>query len=359
MSKNSLSNLKIIDLSTVLAGPSVGTFFAELGADVTKIEHPTHQDVTRSWKLTSEKQDSSISAYFSSINYKKKYLFLDFSKEKDRNELFKMVKEADVLLMNFKTSSQEKLKITDEVLMKINSALIIGKISGYGEKSSRVAYDLVLQADTGFMSMNGTQESGPVKMPVALIDVMAAHQLKEGILLALLNQSQQDNKTGQIINVSLYDAAISALTNQASNYLMEKFIPKPQGSLHPNIAPYGEIFQTKDNQKITFAIGSNLHFKKLANYLNLSELAEDKRFSDVQNRIKNRAELEKIIQAQVIEKNSDVILKDMEKQAVPCAMIKNLEQVFQSESAKKMIREEVIENQKSKRVSQIAFKTSF
>ncbi|MGO2102634.1 MAG: CaiB/BaiF CoA transferase family protein [Psychroflexus halocasei] len=355
MYKNSLSNLKVIDLSTVLAGPSVGTFFAELGADVTKIEHPIHQDVTRSWKLTSEKQDSSISAYFSSINYKKKYLFLDFSKEKDRQELFEMVEEADVLLMNFKTSSQEKLKITDEVLLRINPALIIGKISGYGEKSSRVAYDLILQADTGFMSMNGTPESGPVKMPVALIDVMAAHQLKEGILLALLNQSQQDRKTGQVINVSLYDTAISALTNQASNYLMEGFIPKPQGSLHPNIAPYGEIFQTKDNQRIIFAIGSNLHFKKLVDYIGLSHLAEDERFSHVQNRIKNRTELERLIQSQVIEKNSDDILKDMEKRSVPCAMIKNLEQVFQSESAQKMIHEEVIENKITKRVSQIAF----
>lgn len=192
-------------------------------------------------------------------------------------------------------------------------------------------------------------------MPVALIDVMAAHQLKEGILLALLNQSQQDRKTGQVINVSLYDTAISALTNQASNYLMEGFIPKPQGSLHPNIAPYGEIFQTKDNQRIIFAIGSNLHFKKLVDYIGLSHLAEDERFSHVQNRIKNRTELERLIQSQVIEKNSDDILKDMEKRSVPCAMIKNLEQVFQSESAQKMIHEEVIENKITKRVSQIAF----
>lgn len=161
MTKNPLSKLKVVDLSTVLAEPSVGSFFTELGADVTKIEHPIHQDVTRSWKLTSEDQDSPISAYFSSINYKKKYLFLDFLKETDRKELFKIVEEADVLLMNFKRSSQEKLKITDEVLLRINPALIIGKISGYGEKSSRVAYDLILQADTGFMSMNGTPESGP------------------------------------------------------------------------------------------------------------------------------------------------------------------------------------------------------
>ncbi|MFN2261502.1 MAG: CaiB/BaiF CoA transferase family protein [Psychroflexus sp.] len=355
MTNKALSNLKIIDLSTVLAGPSVGSFFAELGAEVIKVEHPKYKDVTRSWKLPSEDAETAVSAYFSSVNFKKQYRFLDFTLSKDRQRLFEILKTADVVLMNFKSSSQEKLKISDDILWKINPTLIIGKISGYGQSSSRVAYDLILQADTGFMSMNGKPESGPVKMPVALIDVMAAHQLKEGILLALLAQSRQNEKCGQVIHVSLYDAAISALANQASNYLMEQHIPQRQGSLHPNIAPYGEIFKTKDQQNITFAIGSDLHFEKLVCYLGLSSLSQDKRFIHAQNRVKNRAELEKLIQAKVEKIEAEVILKDMESAAVPCAKIKNLKEVFQSDLAKKMIREEQIEGKLTKRVSQIAF----
>ncbi|WP_127844350.1 CaiB/BaiF CoA transferase family protein [Psychroflexus aestuariivivens] len=355
MTNNSLSNLKIIDLSTVLAGPSVGSFFAELGAEVIKIEHPKHKDVTRSWKLPSESKTSSVSAYFSSVNYKKQYRFLDLTQPKDYQEFLEILQEIDVVLMNFKTSSQVKLKITDEELWKVNPALLIGKISGYGQDSSRVAYDLILQADTGFMSMNGTPDSGSVKMPVALIDVMAAHQLKEGILLALLEQSRQGQKHGQVIHVSLYDAAVSALANQASNYLMEEHIPQRQGSLHPNIAPYGEIFETKDQQSITFAIGSDLHFEKLVDYLGLLNLSEDERFNSTQNRVVNRNELEKLLRAKIKNFTAEKILTDMENLAVPCAKIKNLQDVFESKQAKKMIREEQIEGKSSLRVSQIAF----
>lgn len=358
MTNNSLSSLKIIDLSTVLAGPSVGSFFAELGAEVIKIEHPKHKDVTRSWKLPTENETTTVSAYFSSVNYKKQYRFLNLTQSKDYQEFLEILKDADVVLMNFKTSSQVKLKITDEALWEVNPALLIGKISGYGQNSSRVAYDLILQADTGFMSMNGTPDSGPVKMPVALIDVMAAHQLKEGILLALLEQSRQDKKQGRVIHVSLYDAAISALANQASNYLMEKHTPQRQGSLHPNIAPYGEIFITKDSQKITFAIGSDLHFKKLISYLGMPNLAEDELFLHAQNRVVNRTELEKLLQKKIKNFNAEKILTDMENLAVPCAKIKNLQNVFESKQAENMIREEQIEGKPTKRVSQIAFENS-
>jgi crotonobetainyl-CoA:carnitine CoA-transferase CaiB-like acyl-CoA transferase len=273
--------LKIIDLSTVLAGPSAGTFFAELGAEVIKIEHPNNKDVTRSWKLPNEDKDSEVSAYFSSVNYKKHYRFLDLKQPNDHQELMQLVENADVVLMNFKRGDQEKLGITDEELRTQNNALIIGKISGFGDDSDRVAYDLILQAESGIMSMNGTPESGPLKMPIALIDVLAAHHLKEGLLLALLEKATQSNYSGQTVSVSLYDAAISSLVNQASNYLMGGNIPKPIGSLHPNIAPYGELFTTKDGVQITFAIGSNRHFQLLCQELGCEHLAIDDSYSTV------------------------------------------------------------------------------
>src|SRR5690606_10447496 len=136
-----LKNLKIIDASSVLAGPSVATFFAELGAEVIKIEHPKHADVTRSWKLPSENENSEISAYFSSINYKKNYKKLNLKQVDDRNIFLELIRTADILITNFKKGDAVKFGIEDEVLLQINPRLIHGKINGYGSESDRVAYD--------------------------------------------------------------------------------------------------------------------------------------------------------------------------------------------------------------------------
>ncbi len=157
-----LDGIRVIDASTVLAGPSVGTFFAELGADVLKIEHPKHPDVTRSWKLPIEKSDTPVSAYFSSINYLKEYASLNLKDTDDLNSFKDYIVSADILITNFKLGDAEKFGIEDSVLFKINPQLIIGKINGYGAKSDRVAYDLILQAESGFMSMNGTPDSGDI-----------------------------------------------------------------------------------------------------------------------------------------------------------------------------------------------------
>jgi crotonobetainyl-CoA:carnitine CoA-transferase CaiB-like acyl-CoA transferase len=349
-----LNHLKIIDLSTVLAGPSVGSFFAELGAKVLKIENSNRPDVTRNWKLPTENNNSNVSAYFSSINYKKNYLNLNLSIEKDYHIFLKIIKDADILISNFKKGDDIKLNITDEILRTHNPKLIIGKINGYGSESARVAYDLILQAETGFMSMNGTTESGPVKMPVAFIDVLAAHHLKEGLLLALLEK--QKNGKGKTVEVSLYDAAVCSLVNQASNYLMSGHVPQRIGSLHPNIAPYGEIFTTSDNKQITFAIGSESHFEKLCIYIDLPHLITHPNFETNQKRVENRNELFQILNERITNLESKNIFDAMNEFNVPCGIIKSLDEVFQNLAAQKLIREEIIENQPTKRVTSIAFK---
>jgi crotonobetainyl-CoA:carnitine CoA-transferase CaiB-like acyl-CoA transferase len=349
-----ISKLKVIDLSTVLAGPSVATFFAELGAQVIKIENASIPDVTRSWKLPSENQDSTISAYFSSVNYRKEYLQLNLKSELDYKQFLDLVKDADILISNFKFGDEAKMKLTDEHLRVINSNLIIGKINGFGSQSDRVAYDLILQAESGFMSMNGTPESGPVKMPVAFIDVLAAHQLKEALLLALLERHLNGN--AKTVEVSLYDTAICSLVNQASNYLMARKVPERIGSLHPNIAPYGELFETNDQQLITFAIGSSIHFEKLCTFLELENLITDDRFSSNQHRVINRQILFEIMQARIINFNADELLSNMLQQHVPAGKIKNLDAVFAEKKAQDLVRSEVIDNTETKRLSSIAFK---
>lgn len=346
-------SLKVIELSTVLAGPHVGMFFAELGADVLKIEHPDIPDVTRSWKLPSEDASDPVPAYFSSVNYKKRYRKLDLLSEAGKTEMRALLADCDILLLNFKRGDDAKFGLTPEEVAAINPRTIIGKITGFGDDSDRVAYDLILQAESGFMSMNGTPESGPVKMPVALIDVLAAHHLKEGLLVALL-QRQQSGK-GCTVSVSLYDAAVSSLVNQASNYLMGGHVPQRIGSLHPNIAPYGEIFTTFDARQVTFAIGSNRHFAGLCDIVGMPEWAADPRFADNPSRVKHRAEL--------AEKLGRVIgmmpLKILDLRArelhIPMGIIRPLDAVFSEPEAQRLIRRETIDGKETQRVTSIAF----
>lgn len=350
------NTLKVVDLSSVLAGPSVASFFAELGAQVLKIENPNHRDITRSWKLPLENRESKVSAYFSSINYGKDYLELDYQNEDGHIRLRRILKEADVVLMNFKKGLQERLHLSDDKLRKENPRLIIGKINGFGADSDRVAYDLILQAESGFMSMNGTSESGPVKMPVALIDVLAAHHLKEGLLIELLQRSRSKDYRGSTITVSLYDAAVSSLVNQASNFLMTGYIPQRIGSLHPNIAPYGELFETADHKTLTFAIGSNAHFEKLCAFLAMPELVRNPAYQTVQSRVENREGLYEKLKARVQHFKAKELLIEMQRRNIPCGEVKNLQAVFEEPSAQQLIRKESINGMPTKRMASVIFK---
>ncbi len=350
---NYFSDLKVIDLSTVLAGPSVGTFFAELGAKVIKFENPSVPDVTRSWRLAEEKSTQS-SAYFASVNYKKEYRTLDLTNNVDRRMFFEELRATDILISNFKKGDAAKFGISKDLLNRQFPKLIHGKINGFGEESDRVAYDLILQAETGFMSMNGQKDSLPTKMPVALIDVLAAHQLKEGILIKLLER-EKTGKGGDV-SVSLYDAAVCSLANQASNYLMVNQIPKQLGSLHPNIAPYGELFTTKDNVLFTLAIGSQMHFSRLCEILEISSLSSNPKFSTNTERVENRIILHQKLQLLISTYDWNYLKEQFEKQHIPAGRINNLQSVFETDAAKQLIREEIQDEEKTLRVTQIAFK---
>lgn len=347
-------DLKVIELATVLAGPSVGMFFSELGAEVLKIENRKNGgDVTRSWKLQSEDKTKKTSAYFSAVNYKKTYLDFDLKKELDYQEVIDLIKDADIVISNFKHSSAKKFKVDYDHIKSINPKIIFGQIDGFSN-SDRVAFDVVLQAETGFMFMNGQKDSPPTKMPVALIDVLAAHQLKEGILVALI-QKMKTNK-GAFVSCSLQDAAISSLANQASNFLMENFIPQRIGSNHPNIAPYGEIMTTKDGVQLVLAAGSQPQFIQLCNALNANVILSNPKYLTNSDRVENRMQLAIDLQAKFSSYNSKDIYNTLIENNVPVGQIKNMKAVFDSDAAKDLILEEKIENENTKRVKTVVFK---
>lgn len=351
-----LNNIKVIELAGVLAGPAVGTFLAELGAEVIKIESPSG-DVTRGWKLEKENKENPVSAYFSSVNYGKKFLTLDLRNQEYKNKLYDLIRESDILITNYKKGDDVKLGADYQTIKKINPQIIYASINGYGEDSERTAFDAVLQAETGFMSMNGTPESGPIKMPVALIDVLAAHQLKEGILAALINKM----KTGKgcKVSVSLFDAALASLMNQASNWLMCEEIPKLQGSLHPNIAPYGETFQTSDGKYILIAVGSDAHFASLCTLTENDLLINDLKFSSNHSRVKNRAALYPLLTEKFIKNTAVFWNTKMNEAKIPNGIIKNLKEVFEDENAKKLVINEKINNTETWRVKNTIFKITF
>ena len=230
---NIFKDLNIVELGTVLAAPQVGQFFAELGANVIKVENPrTGGDVTRTWRLKGEDTEDTRSAYFCASNWGKKSIALNIGQEADIKKLYELVKEADIVIANYKFGADKKFGVDYQSLHKINPQLIYGHITAYGTTDKRVGYDAIIQAESGFLYMNGSEGGESVKMPVALVDILAAHQLKEALLIALLEKKHtpKGNYYGQYVSVSLFDAAIASLANQATNWLTAGVIPEKRGS---------------------------------------------------------------------------------------------------------------------------------
>jgi crotonobetainyl-CoA:carnitine CoA-transferase CaiB-like acyl-CoA transferase len=328
--------LKVVELGSVLAAPAVGMWFAELGAKVLKIENPsTHGDVTRTWKISGEEDRGNISAYFASVNAGKEHRWVDIGSSEGRIELETELQNADILLVNFKEGDDEKFGLSYKKLHLKYPRLIYGAITGFRTEPGRVAYDLILQAETGYMSMNGTPDSGPVKMPVAFMDLLAAHQLKEGLLCALLYRERTGK--GAFVRASLEDAGLSALANQATNYLMNNHIPQRIGSLHPNIAPYGEQFTTKDGVQLVLAVGSDRQFTSLCGILGSPELAQETDFLDNASRVRNRTRLFEKLQILFNSHQGYEVYQQLKKAQVPVGMIKNLQSVLDDPHHNSMI----------------------
>ncbi len=338
-------NLKIVELASVLAGPLTGSFFAELGAKVIKIENKlTNGDVTRTWKLPTESKERAISAYYSAANFLKESLLLNVTDILDYEILIGHIKDADIVITNYKPSTAKKLKLGYADLKQYNPSLIYAELTGFGDDESRPAFDVVLQAETGFMFMNGEPNGNPVKMPVALIDVLAAHHLKEAILCAIINKLNTGK--GKHIKVSLYESALASLANQATNWLMEGHIPLPMGTQHPNIAPYGDMYRTKDGKLLVLAIGSDKQFENLCILLGI----EFNGFGTNAQRVSKRETLNHGISECIIQKTSRYWVSNLEPRNIPYGIVKNMQEVFKDKKAKKMLLHEVIEGTETVRV---------
>ena len=336
-------NLKIVELASVLAGPAAGMFFSELGAKVYKIENrKTGGDVTRRWKHPVENVDAADSAYYHSVNYNKEVIFLDLTDLDDRETAYELIENCDIVLANFKPGSEEKLGMSYEQVSTVNPNVIYANVTAYGDDDSRPGFDAMMQAESGWMYMNGQKDGPPTKVPLAIIDLLAGHQLKEGILVALLRKASTG--MGGMVSVSLYDTALSALANQASSYLNLGVIPTRMGSRHPSIAPYGDIVQTQDEVNYMLAAGTNEQFESLCNAIALDSLSKDRRFDTNESRLEHRDALMNILCRRISNINSIDFESQCAKEGVPIGRIRNLAEVFEDKMAKSLILSETMKN---------------
>ncbi len=321
----SFADLQVIELATVLAGPAVGQFWAELGAQVWKIE-PPGGDVTRGWRTASEDPTSDPSSYFACANAGKRSVLLDLRQPQARKQLFHRLETTDILLTNYRPGADERLGLGPDELAQKFPQLIQGAISGYGPASDRAGYDAVIQAESGFMYLNREPGQPPTKMPVALVDLLAAHQLKQGLLWALYQRAIDGR--GRRVEVSLIEAAVSALANQATACLLTGIEPEPLGSEHPNLYPYGALFDLADGASVLLAVGSDRQFADLAGLLGQSAWAADGRFATNTARVRHRAELRPLLADALWGWPVDELLSACRKQAIPAGQVLRVSQAL-------------------------------
>jgi crotonobetainyl-CoA:carnitine CoA-transferase CaiB-like acyl-CoA transferase len=327
--------LRVLELASVLAGPQVGQFFAELGADVLKIEPPAG-DVTRTWRVPGDNPESSVSAYFAASNWGKQTRTLDLTQPADQATLLQLAATADVILTSYKPGDAAKLGVAYDALAAANPRLIYAQLTGYGPASERVGYDAVLQAETGFMHLNAASLADPPqKMPVALIDLLAAHQLKEGILTALYQREKTG--VGTVVEVSLLDSALASLANQGATWLTTGHDPQPLGSGHPGIVPYGPVYRAADGQRLVLAVGTDAQFRALCTVLQRPRWAEEPRFSTNPARVRHRAPLEELLRDRIAELSGAGLLHELARLSVPAGAVRSVGEALSQPAALPML----------------------
>lgn len=350
-----MRELLVLETAGVLAGPAVGMFFAELGARVIKIENKRNGgDVTRRWKLPSEDPASPVSAYFSSVNWGKEHRPLDLKDATERQLFDTLLESADVLITNHLADDADKLGLERDRLRALNPRLVHGHIKGFADQAHRPAFDVVLQAETGYISMTGTDEAHLAKLPIALIDVLAAHQLKEGILLALLQRTSTGK--GAYVEVSLEESALTGLINQASNRLMAGHTARPLGTLHPNIAPYGETFTCADGRTIILAVGSDAQFAGLCSVIGRTDLPVDARFTSNTDRVGNRSILAIELGISIARHERAPLLRALLRAQVPAGALNDIGAALDTPAAQRMILSDELDGWPMRRVSGNAFR---
>lgn len=321
-----LSGVRVLDLTRVVAGPYCSMFLGDLGAEVVKVEQPGAGDDTRGWGPPFAGGES---AYYLCINRNKQSLTLDLKSKRAVELLRDLVKAADVIIENFRPGTMERLGLGEKELRELNPRLIYASLTGFGADgpmSDWPGYDLIVQAWGGLMSITGTPEGEPVKVGVAIIDLVAGLMLGKAVAAALF--AREKIGVGQRIDTSLLEAEVASLINVGSNYLVGGKVPTRWGNAHPNIVPY-QNFQTADGY-LVIGVASEVIWKRFCEAVGQRDLINDPRFADNSKRVGNRSELIAILSKTFLQRRNDAWFKLLTDAEVPCAPVQTIDQVFQA-----------------------------
>ena len=319
-----LSHLRVLDLSRVLAGPWASQVLADLGAEVIKVERPGTGDDTRGWGppwLGTE------SAYFLSANRGKKSITLDLARAEAQDIVRRLAPLCDVVLENFKAGQLRKYGLDYDSLAAVNPRLVYCSITGFGQTGpyrDRAGYDFLVQGMGGLMSITGEPGGGPLKVGVAITDILTGMYAATAVLAALAHRDRSGR--GQHVDLALLDVQVAMLANQGQNFLVTGEPPARLGNAHPSIVPY-RAFATADGH-IVLAVGNDGQFARFCDVAERPELARDERYATNAARVRNRVELEDILARIFAARPSAAWIDALEAATVPCGPINDLRQVF-------------------------------
>lgn len=336
-----LSNIRILDLSRVLAGPWASQMLADLGAEVIKIERPGTGDDTRGWGppylKDTEGQDTKEAAYYLACNRNKKSVTLNVASPEGQDIIRRLAAQSDIFMENYKVGDMARYGLAYEDLKKINPRLIYCSITGFGQNgplSHLAGYDFIIQGMGGLMSITGERDDlpggGPQKLGVAFADLMTGVYSVIAILAAL--QYRNTSGEGQYIDMSLLDVQVATMANMNMNYLASGKVPKRQGNAHANIVPY-QVFRARDGEMVV-AVGNDSQFAKFCEILGHPELSRDERFTKNAGRVRNRETLIPILQEILLQRDVHEWIEPLESAGVPAGPINNIAQTFEHPQVK-------------------------
>ncbi len=361
--KQPLEDINILDLTRVLAGPTSTQILGDLGANIIKIERPLSGDDSRNLGppyLDKNLKKPMESSYFLSVNRNKNSVELDFTKKEGQELAKKLIKKCDVLVENFRAGNLRQYGLDYTSIKKINPEIIYCSITGFGQNgpySKRGGYDYLVQAMGGIMSITGEKKGNPTKIGVGVSDIITGLYSTIGILSAL--RFKELTGKGQHLDISLMDSQVSWLSYVAQNYLISGEIPKRIGNDHPSIVPY-QTAKAKDGLMV-LAIANDRQFREFCKYAKISNLINDPKFKTNSSRVKNRRDLNKIINKIIKKKTIKQWVEGLVKVNVPCGPINNIKQVFEDEQVKsrKMVISMRHSKSKNKKIKLIANPINF
>lgn len=321
-----MKGIRVVDMTSVLSGPFCTWLLASLGADVIKVENP-NGDTSR----TTPPFKDGVGLYFASVNRNKRSIKLDLKTDDGKAVLHKLLASADVFVENMRPGVRDRLGCGDEELKAINPKLISASISGFGQKGSlsdRPAYDIVVQAMSGMMSINGELGGSPTRVGFSVGDISAAMFAVIGILQRLYERDAQGKDTIGHLDVSMLACQWACLENAFARHLNTGVVPGPIGSRHPSSTPF-EPYPTAD-QDIVIGLGSEKDWAPFCKAIGLTKLLIDPRFQGAETRLANRDELDEVLGDYLQKKPSSYWMDLLIKNSIPCSVIENIESISNS-----------------------------